>query len=152
MNISLCYRIFKNAQISSQHPYQRGSNPKSPRLSRSGPAHSKCKGLFLRRVQRAAQSWRVCASCGSLYPHRRNPELIKSAIPKRPRQAGLPARSTNPCFDLQEKAVYPKIPFATATVGQGEAGRGRQLPRASLEKLCHHQHSAPTPNDILMNF
>lgn len=48
MNISLCYRIFKNAQISCRHPYQRGSNPKSPWLNRSGLAHRKCKGIFLK--------------------------------------------------------------------------------------------------------
>lgn len=127
-NISLCYRIFKNAQISSQHPYQRGSNPRSAWLGRSGPAHRRCKGFcfFFFKVSTKSRAELEClCQLQSLYPHRRSPSWGNEPFPNGPgRQDYLHTARTS------RKCCLSKIPLAMPTVGQGEGGRGTQLPRA----------------------
>lgn len=61
----------------------------------------------------------------SLYPHRRSPSWGNEPFPNGPgRQDYLHTAR------ISRKCCLSKIPLAMPTVGQGEGGRGTQLPRA----------------------
>lgn len=125
---------------------KRGRDPKSAWLSRSGPAHGKCKGVLW-----STKSWSVCASCRRLYPH--TGETLSwgnEPFPKGPSQVGLPALHSNPCSQLQEKPVYSKKTpfFFMATWGRERERDGETIPQGFPRKIV----PPTTPNDILIHF
>lgn len=104
-----------------------GAIPEVPGWAGQGLPTEDAKGfVFFFKVSTKSRAELEClCQLQSLYPHRRSPSWGNEPFPNGPgRQDYLHTARTS------RKCCLSKIPLAMPTVGQGEGGRGTQLPRA----------------------
>lgn len=104
-----------------------GAIPEVPGWAGQGlPTEDAKDFVFFFKVSTKSRAELEClCQLQSLYPHRRSPSWGNEPFPNGPgRQDYLHTARTS------RKCCLSKIPLAMPTVGQGEGGRGTQLPRA----------------------